>query len=44
MSKLLQHFELCNNQNVIEQYDLLLLEVWACVMLPLLRGGGYYAQ
>ena len=37
MSRLLQHSRWCNDQNVIEQYDLLLLEAFACVTLPLLR-------
>ena len=37
MSRLLQHFGLCNNQVFIEQYDLLLLEACVCDTLPLLR-------
>ena len=37
MSRLLQQFGWCNNQTVIEQYDLLLLEACACDTLPLLR-------
>ena len=37
MCKLSQHSGWCNNQNVIAQYDLLLLEACACVTHPLLR-------
>ena len=37
MSILLQHCGLCNNRNVIEQYDLLLFQACICVTLPLLR-------
>ena len=37
MSRLLQYSGWCNSQNIIKQYDLLLLKACACMTLPLLR-------